>query len=703
MIRAIAVCAALALAGAAISGNEVTPVQKVIQLLTDMKSKAQKMKQDEEVGFSTFKQKCTDEQASKASEIAKSEMTMESLSTDIDSLESSISTLSDAIAGLNQKVTDDDAALKAASGQRDTDNDVNTAMIADLSESVDALERAIAVLKAKMADKKQADAALLQLTSSDAFPDQVKRTVTAFVQMRSGMLDGEPGVANAYEFQSGGVVAMLEKLYDDFLSKKTEAEKAEMNSRHAYEMINQDLTDSIAAAKAEISKKTDTMQGQKETKAKKKLDLELETKSHADDSSYLSALKVECSEKSKSFTEKQNLRADEIAAIAKAVEILKASSVSGSAEKYLPTLVQNAKKSLAQLRASSSREEPEDLRRSAATVLSRAGIRLHSQQLSMIAERLTTSAGPFDKVKKMIQDLVRKLETEASEESEHKGYCDKELKLNTITRTKYSETIDDLTAKIDETTAFKISTADRIKELSKELSELSTNMADTTKARNEENAKNTETIADAKEAQKAVEQAIAVLKDFYKKASTATGLIQVSQPAYGIKEDVKMGSEEWKSLADPSAGPVDTGHKAGMQTFGARYAGMTAEAGGVFAMLEVILSDFATLEAETNSAEAEAAAAYKDFVVQSEKSQAVKEKEVELLTRDQAEAEAELASAKKDLFAAEDQLLAAERTFAGLKKNCIDTGVTYGERARMRQEEIESLEEALKILSGEAI
>ena len=41
---------------------------------------------------------------------------------------------------------------------------------------------------------------------------------------------------------------------------------------------------------------------------------------------------------------------------------------------------------------------------------------------------------PFDKVKKMIKDMIVRLMEEATEESEHKGWCDSELGTNKITR-----------------------------------------------------------------------------------------------------------------------------------------------------------------------------------------------------------------------------------------------------------------------------
>jgi len=317
---------------------------------------------------------------------------------------------------------------------------------------------------------------------------------------------------------------------------------------------------------------------------------------------------------------------------------------------------------------------------------------------------VTNSGNPFKKVKKLIEEMIKSLLREAGEETEHKGWCDAELGTNTQTRTRLGDEVDGLTAKVDETEAMIQETTQRLATLAKEIDELQSAMVEATGLRTAEKEKNDATIQDANEAQKAVNSALAILKDFYEKASQATALVQESSASRGpfdLKQDVKMGTEEWKALDNPNMGAVDQGHKAGMQTFGARYTGNTEEAGGVYAMLEVIESDFNQLQADTGVAEGEAANAYRKFMDDSKKSVAVKTKETEMLTKDRTKAEADLVIMKKDLANTQDELLAADRYYQKLKPVCVDSGLSYSERAKARDEEIQSLQEALRILSGE--
>merc|ERR1719456_1748156 len=135
-----------------------------------------------------------------------------------------------------------------------------------------------------------------------------------------------------------------------------------------------------------------------------------------------------------------------------------------------------------------------------------------------------------------------------------------------------------------------------------------------------------------------------------------------------------------------------------MQTFGKKYTGQQDEAGGVMAMLEVILSDFANLEADTKANEAAGQKAYDDFMVDSKRTKATKQKKIEMDTADKAAAEATLAEDTKDLKGTQDELLAADRYYEKLVPQCIDQGQTFEERTAARESEIASLKQALKIL-----
>merc|ERR1711972_1266351 len=408
-----------------------------------------------------------------------------------------------------------------------------------------------------------------------------------------------------------------------------------------------------------------------ETKAKKLQakadaigDLKDTTTTKDADVKYLADLTATCEQKASDFESRQQLRADEIVAIEKAIEIISSGAVAGNAEKHLPSLIQT-QSSFAQLRADLNVQAQA---RVAQFLRSRAK-QLNSRVLSSVAARV--SDDPFKKVKKMIKDLITRLMEEANEEAEHEGWCDTELSTNEQTRKEKTEAVETLHAEIDQLEASIAKLSEDITDLTKAVAELDEAMAKATKLRQEEKAKNTQTVKDAGEAQTAVAQALTVLKEFYAKAGDATALLQQQPEAPEI--------------------------------FDSPYKGMQAENGGVIGMLEVIESDFARLEAETTAAEATAQKEYDEFMTDSKVDKAAKVKDIEHKTAKKQDQNQALTVKRADLEGTQKELDAALAYFDKLKPSCVDAGVSYEDRVSRRKEEIESLQEALRILNGEDI
>jgi hypothetical protein len=263
---------------------------------------------------------------------------------------------------------------------------------------------------------------------------------------------------------------------------------------------------------------------------------------------------------------------------------------------------------------------------------------------------------------------------EANEETEHKGWCDSELGANKVARDSKTEDVNTLTAQSDQLTADIAKLSQEIADTSSAIAELDAAVKEATENREAEKAKNTVTIADAQQAQEAVKNALAVLKEFYAKAAEATALMQVK-------------------------GPMDDAPS----TFDSSFQGQQSESGGVMGMLEVIASDFARLESDTTAAEDQAADEYKTFSNDSAVDRATKAAEMDNMDKLKTRKDGELTTTKKDLKGAQEELDAALAYYDKLKPSCVDAGVSYEERVERREAEIQSLQEALKILSGDDI
>merc|ERR1719182_1080312 len=204
--------------------------------------------------------------------------------------------------------------------------------------------------------------------------------------------------------------------------------------------------------------------------------------------------------------------------------------------------------------------------------------------------------------------------------------------------------------------------ATKIATLSKEQADLTRAMSEATAQRNKEKATNTDTMKDAAAGEEAVKAALTVLKEFY--ASQGSFLQQVPEMA--------------------------------------AYKGMSSAKGGVVGMLEVIVSDFVRLFADTKAAEDSAAKEYAEFMSDAKASNKAKH-DLEFKTKlKKEEAQFQKGRVSKDLKATQEELDKALEYQEYLKPVCLEVHVSYEERVARRKEEIEALKEAYDILDQKA-
>jgi chromosome segregation ATPase len=488
-------------------------------------------------------------------------------------------------------------------------------------------------------------------------PAEAKKKIDLFLMQDpedEGLAVSAPE-ANGYEFQSQNILEIFEKLLDKFIEEKTALEKKEANGQHAYSMLVQDLKSRIALDEKDKTESSADRGNTLHNRAADQNDRDQTFSTEQIDTSNLQTLKATCAQKASEFEARQQLRTEELQALQQAVDIMSSGDVSGHAATHLPSLVQTGKSALAHLRADSA--SPAQMR--AVEYLQKQAGALNSRVLSVLAARAQDD--PFTKVKKMIKDLVVRLMEEANDEAEHKGWCDTELASNQQTREEKTSEVETLHAQIDELEASIAKISEDIQTLTEQVADTTAEMAEATKIREDEKSENAATVADAKAAQTAVAQAMTVLNQFYEQAGEATAFVQ------------------------------------------SPYQGMQSENTGVIGMMEVIESDFARLEADTEAEESSSQKQYDDMMTKSSEDKAVKNKSIEHKEGNKQDQEQELSLHKADLEGTQKELDAALSYYDKLKPSCVDAGVSFEDRVARRKEEVESLQEALKILNGEDI
>merc|ERR1719305_2044450 len=146
--------------------SAVTPVQKVLQLMAGMLEKGKKEKHNEQGQYAAYKQFCDDTSVEKKRAIEEANEKIEMLKADIEKYISDAAMLTKEIAGHDDDIAAWTGDVKAATKVRTMEKTDYDATHKDYSESIDALERAIAVLKKQAYDRKQASFAQLKTLNS---------------------------------------------------------------------------------------------------------------------------------------------------------------------------------------------------------------------------------------------------------------------------------------------------------------------------------------------------------------------------------------------------------------------------------------------------------------------------------------------------------------------------------------------------------
>eukprot|EP00933_Yihiella_yeosuensis_P065358 TRINITY_DN690_c0_g2_i1.p1 TRINITY_DN690_c0_g2~~TRINITY_DN690_c0_g2_i1.p1 ORF type:complete len:652 (-),score=240.40 TRINITY_DN690_c0_g2_i1:263-2218(-) len=630
------------------SATEVTPVQKVIQMMQEMVEKGNAEIKAEQEEFAENKEFCETTSLNKTRTIQEATEKMGVLGAEIEKAASDADDLAIQIDGHQATVDSSTQELDAATKVREEEAADFAATLKDYTESLTAIEKATKVLSSQPKTRAQTEVAFVQLSALrtlKSFPEDAKSSLDAFLQ--------QPMAAEGYEFQSGGVIGLLKKLKLQFVEERDALQRDELGKKTAYTTLKTGLDNEIAQATKERDTKSATKGERLEAKATAEGDLQETTAARDADQKYLNDLVASCRKKAEEYDQSQTMRKEEMEAVGKAIEIISGGAVSGAADTHLPSLLQLRKTTATTLAALRSSRIASPAIAKVLQKLEHAADRLHSKELSAIAIRIgqDPADAAMGKVRDMIKDMVAKLRKDAAAEATQVAWCAEEVKTNTATRKEKTAEVEAAQADIDELKASISKLGDEIAQLTQDLSDLSTAMTKSTEIRQKEHAVNTATIKDAVAAQAAVAQAMGVLQDFYAKAGQASG-----------------------------------------------YTGMQDEGGGVMGMIEVIQTDFARLESEHKSAEQTGAAEYEKFMDDSKLDKVQKEKDVEHKTARKESEGQKVLSQQGDLAGIQKELDAAEEYYKTLEPKCVDKGPSYEERKAKREQEIKELQDAVEAL-----
>jgi chromosome segregation ATPase len=626
----------------------VSPVQKVVTLLDELKAKVSAELVAEEHMMDEFMKYCDSEANTKEDAITSAKRTIGDLNAAIADSTARISALSAEGDELAQKISAAEGDLESATGIRDSERGDFEAAEKELVETVDTLGRAVIVLKRGqmfLQGKQKDDVAKLasglkQIIEASWVTSKQKAVVQSLLQSEDEDLSLQPqATAASYSSQGGGILDVLGDMKDKAEESLSTQRKSELESSHEYEMLKMSVETELKNMKERLQDVTSERTGEEESKASNTAELGETEKSLAADEAYLSELNQNCAAKSTEWSTRQKQAAEEQAAIEKAKEIL---------TEGVTALLQV-----------SHHDSADSIKlNQVAKLLKGLASKDHkSYLLTQLAQQ--ASSDTFGKVKGLIETMIERLTKEAAEEADAKAFCDTEVSKSRAKQSKLSASLDMHTVRIEKAEAGKAKLEEQIKGLQAEVAAIDASQSEATALRTQEKAEFDSASSDYKQSAEAVANAISVLQSYYSSGS----FVQVKQaPEFG-------------------SGKSDIGST-------------------IVELLEVAESDFTRLLSEATAAESAAKAAYEDLSQKNAVSRAAKTEEAKGKASEVKSLEMSLTNYKEDHASTSKELAAVLDYLEKLKPQCETKVMSYAERKAAREAEIAGLKEALAILEG---
>merc|ERR1719316_354876 len=421
-------------------------------------------------------------------------------------------------------------------------------------------------------------------------------------------------------------------------------------------------------------------------------DLEDTKEALAEDKKFLADLDGNCEKKKAEWEEYKKMQAMEMVALADTIKVLNDDDALELFKKTLP-----GASSFMQVQVTNKM-----MQKRALSLLQAA--HKHDPRLDIVLLALRGKKMGFDKIIKMIDDLIVTLKTEQTNDDEKKSYClaefdkyedkAKELKLD----------ISDLEKAIADGKETIETATSEIAALTKGIKKLDKSVAEATATRKEEHDDYVETLAQNTAAKDVLAFAKNRLNKFYNPK------LYKAPPKRELTEEERITVNMGGTLA-PTAAPggiAGTGISAA-QTGAApppppeanlAYKKSGEESGGVMAMMDLMIADLDKDIQTSKVTEKDAQKEYEEFMADSSEKRALDSKAITDKEAAKAETETQLQTDKDSKGSTLMQAMENAKYIAGLHEDCDWLLKYYETRKTARSGEIDALGKAKAVLSG---
>jgi len=478
----------------------------------------------------------------------------------------------------------------------------------------------------------------------------------------------------SYKARSGEIQKTLAKMLETFKTNLDEATKKEEEAQELFDKLMEGKKDQKSKAEEALltMEKESGARGMTVEQSKEEIgDLE---KQVTDDKKYIEDTNKALDEKKAEWKARQELRAQEVEAISKAISILHSDDARDLFKKSLSSqgyffLQTSEKKAGSQKRSLAAIFE---LRRAASKAKD-------DRLLALVQSVIKNTGGAFDEVIAAIDKMIETLKDEEAEELKTKEKCESERAADTKDAQVASRTIDELTDEKDRL-------EEEIKEIEAEI-----------EAKDKEIKSIQEQLKEAKSNREAEAAAFAVAK------TEDEGAIELVAQAHGVLQSFYadnglMLAQKKQRKQAPAAGEAPPPPPATWDT--AEYGGKTGESQGILSILDMIKEDIKKDLDKATTAEDEAIAAYDELKSDLETQITDLESAISDLEGTKGEKEGEVQTAIEERATKKDELKAILQKIKDYEAGCDFILVNFELRTSNRQIELDGLDKAKAILSG---
>merc|ERR1719243_352926 len=294
---------------------DVSPVEKVITLLEDLKTESEEAGKKEASTYDTFACFCKDTTIEKSDAIKDEQDNIDEFAATLEE-QTGISNAKQAeVEELGEMIRTLDKEMTEITAMREKEKAKYEATAADLSKAVSSLEGAIADMQAGkgasfLSVKKGIRKSIAIADALDLSPKQ-QRSITALLQT-----DADDAPEGDFAFHGDDIIATLQDLEKEFKAKKAEVDQIEGQNKKDFNEVMKSKTNEKKTAEGE----KDTAD---ENIAKATEDMVKEEALLKDDELYLKDLTSKCELKAREWDQRSQMRSEEVTALTAALKIIK--------------------------------------------------------------------------------------------------------------------------------------------------------------------------------------------------------------------------------------------------------------------------------------------------------------------------------------------------------------------------------------------